>query len=59
MVSQKYTNKDAEYPFTNDACRSCIGGKNKVTNFINHGATKNVKAIETMENNGKVPTSRQ
>src|SRR5690606_36224281 len=58
-VSQKYKNKDDEYPFTNDACRSCVGRKNRVTNFINHGTTKNVKVIETMEKNGKIPTSRQ
>lgn len=58
-LSQNYADANDEFPFTNDACKNCVGRKNRVTNFINHGTIKNVKAIETMEKNGKVPTSRQ
>lgn len=58
-VRQKYIDKNAEYPCTDDCCRNCIGTKNKLVFFMEYGTTENIKARETMAKNGKVPTSRQ
>lgn len=58
-LTNRYVDKDAEYPSTDDCCKACLGKKNKMTWFLKHGVMYNLGALETRARNGKVPTSRQ